>query len=271
MADLFLRCSRTASALALGFSALSCAHRPNAAPASESALAPAAATAPAAQPAAPAAAAAPAPAQPPGAKLTHDLPTCAAPGEECFTPRAFTEKICKSKYPDLALVMFAKGQPWQHLYVKAEHVEPVNVYAGPVDEQWMFFGEEVIVLSKGQGGATPKGVVQISGAEDVDVLRVDGTCATIRREMLVTYATGAMTSPHVVWKYLEPGMQQALLADKGVQKAQTNERKICRSESVTHPEEPCAKAMAALTQAVVAAVKQGLSVPMAEKRPEWTK
>ena len=29
--------------------------------------------------------------------------------------------------------------------------------------------------------------------------------------------------------------------------------------------------MATLTQAVVAAVKQGLTVPMAEKRPEWTK
>jgi hypothetical protein len=272
MSDFFLDCSRTASALALGLSALGCAHRPSTAPASEHALTPAAATTPAPQPAAPAAAApAATPTQAPATKLTHDLPTCTAPGEECFAPRAFTEKICKGKYPDLALVLFAKGQPWQHLYVKAEHVEPVNVYAGPVDEQWMFFGEEVIVLSKGQGGATPKGVVQISGPEDVDVLRVDGTCATIRREMLVTYATGAMTTPHVVWKYLEPGMQQALLADKGVQKAQANERKICRSESVTHPEEACAKAMAALTQAVVAAVKQGLTLPMAEKRPEWTK
>jgi hypothetical protein len=259
------------SSLALGLIALSCARKPATAP--EPTLAPAAATAPtaAAPPAQPAPTAAPAATPAPTGKLTTDLPTCDAPGENCFVPRTFTEKVCKGKYPDLAIRMFAKDMPFQHLYVKAEHVEPVNVYAGPVDEQWMFFGEELILLSKRHGGSTPKGVVQISGPEDVDVLRIDGTCATIRREMLVTYATGAMTSPHVVWKYLDRATQDALMADKGVQKAQANERKICRSESVTHPEEACAKAMAALTQAVVAAVKNGLAIPMPEKRPEWAK
>ena len=264
--------THTTLALALALLASHCG-RPaaTAAPATAPApLAPAAAQ-PTAGPATEPAPTTPAASSAESSSTTSDIPSaCSGSAEACFPPREFTHKLCKGKYPDLALVMFSKAMPWQHAYVKAEHVEPVNVYGGPTDEQWMFFGEEVVLLHKHTGTSKQRGV-QISGPEDVDVLRADGTCATIRQEMLVSYATGAMTSPHVVWKYLDAAMQQALLADKSVQQAQAAERKICRSESVTHPEEACAKQMATLTQAVIAAVKKGIALPAPEKRPEWAK
>jgi hypothetical protein len=258
--------SRAGHVLALAVLAHCC--RPSPAQAPEAAPAPVAAAA--AEPApAPTAAPPPTPAEGQSSSLTRDLPaSCSGAPETCFPPGAFAHVLCKGKHPDLALVMFSKAMPWQHAYVKAEHVEPVNVYGGPTDEQWMFFGEEVVLLFK-HSAAKKQAGVQISGPEDVDVLRADGTCATIRQEMLVSYATGEMKSPHVVWKYLDSAMQEALLADKGVQQAYAVERKICRSESVTHPEEACAKQMAKLTQAVLAAVKNGLALPTPEKRPEW--
>lgn len=195
--------------------------------------------------------------------------SCSGAGQSCYPPAAFAHAVCKGKYPDLALVLFGKSSPWQRAYVKAEYVEPVNVYGGPTDEQWMYFGEAVIVLFEHSAEGKHKGVVQVSGPVDVDVLRIDGTCATVRREMLVGYVPGPMKSPYVVWKYLDAAMQEALLADEGVQQAHAAERKICRGESVTHPEEACAKAMNTLTQAILVALQRGVALPTPEKRPEW--
>jgi hypothetical protein len=112
----------------------------------------------------------PAEAAPPAAERKSEIPSeCEAGVTPCSAPKKFVEQLCHGKYQDLALVMHSKGTPWRRLYVKVEKLEPVNIYEGERSEQWLAFGEEVLVLrTRGPGGG---GGVQVSGPTDLDVLR----------------------------------------------------------------------------------------------------
>ena len=177
----------------------------------------------------------------PAIAKTRDVPQKCDDAKNCYLPSAFVEAVCKKKYPDLPLTMFAGRMPWQHLYVKAEYVEPVNPHGGEQSELWMKFGEEVVVLRK-RSSASSK-AVQISGPSDVDVLRWDGTCATIREEMLVSYVPAPMQSPRVIFKYLDGALQEALLQHQVVARARDSEKKSCRDSSAKHPTPACEKAL----------------------------
>ncbi len=202
--------------------------------------------------------------------LTRDIPTECVPGSNpCVAPRAFVEKLCRGKYPDLALVLFGKAMPWQHAYLKVEYLEPVNPYGGEQDEHWLKFGEEVLVL--GKHGGDGKGAAQVSGPTDVDVLRWDGVCATIRQEMLASYVTAPMDSPRIAWRYLSSETQEALNKDPLVAKRSAAEKSVCKGSSVMHPEEKCDKVLKSLTDAIVAAVHRGIELPTPAKLPEWAK
>jgi len=204
----------------------------------------------------------------PAAPTTQEVPSACADKASCFPPAAFVEAVCKHKFPDLPLFVFAGRMPWQHLYVKAEWVEPVNPHGGDQSEAWMAFGEEVVVLRKRAPAA--KGV-QVSGPSDVDVLRWDGTCATIREEMLVSYVPAPMQSPRIIWKYLDAGLQEALLQNAVVARSREAEKKGCRNSSVTHPTPACEKAMRQLTDAIVLAVHQNVTLPSSGSLPAWVK
>jgi hypothetical protein len=208
-------------------------------------------------------------AAPKAAATTREVPNACTDKALCLPPSAFVDAVCKHKFPDLPLYLFAGRMPWQHLYVKAEWVEPVNPHGGDQSEAWMQFGEEVVVLRKrAPGGA--KGV-QVSGPSDVDVLRWDGTCATIREEMLVSYIPAPMQSPRIIWKYLDAGLQEALLKNAVVARSREAEKKGCRDSSVTHPTPPCEKAMRQLTDAIALAVHQNVELPTSGAVPDWVK
>lgn len=200
---------------------------------------------------------------------TREVPTSCEAQPDCYLPAAFVEAVCKKKYPDLPLYLFAGRLPWKHRYVKAEYVEPVNPHGGEQSEAWMKFGEEVVVMRR-RSAPGGKGV-QISGPSDVDVLRWDGTCATIREEMLVSYVPAPMQSPRIVWKYLAGELQEALLKNAQVARAREAERKSCRDSSHTHPTPACDKAMQKLTDAVALAVRLNIELPETGGVPEWTK
>lgn len=203
----------------------------------------------------------------PAVTTTRELPLTCEDAKSCYPPAAFTEAVCKKKFPDLPLFWFAARLPWQHLYVKAEYVEPVNPFGGEQSEQWMKFGEEVVVLRRRSGSGGSR--VQISGPSDVDVLRWDGTCATIREEMLVSYVPAPMQSPRVIWKYLDGQLQEALLKNQVVARAREAERKACRDSSHSHPTPSCEKAMQKLTDAIALAVHLNIELPSAGNLPEW--
>jgi hypothetical protein len=188
--------------------------------------------------------------------------------EDCLPPRAFAEAVCRGRYPDLALYLFAKSTPWQRAYVKVQHLEPVNLYDGARSDRWLEFGEEVLIIKR-HGGTGGKSSVQVSGPKDLDILRFDGTCATVREEFVVGYMPGAVKVAPVIWKYVAPNIQDALLKDKGVLRASERERPVCKGSTMKHPGEKCMKAVVALSDAIGVALRTGTPVPEPEKRPSW--
>lgn len=203
------------------------------------------------------------------AGLERVLPTeCVKGVEPCATPSKFVEQVCRGKYPDLALAMFSKGTPWRRGYVKVETLEPVNMFDGERGDQWLSFGEEVLILRTRGGGG--HGGVQVSGPTDVDILRWDGTCATIRQEMLAQWPTNTtIITPRISWKYLDEPIQEALLADKWVQNTSAKERPACRGSTMKSPDAACDKASRKLTEAITVALRGGLALPTPEKLPAW--
>lgn len=151
--------------------------------------------------------------------------------------------------------------------MRAEELDPVNSYGGPRSDSQLVFGEEVVLLKHSEPA---RGGVSVSGASDVDILRLDGTCATIREEMLVRYVPGAVKAPPVVWKFLDDGTQQALLADQRIQRAEQSERQGCRGMSVNQRNEQCARAGQALNTAILQVLRKGIALPEPTKLPRWT-
>lgn len=200
------------------------------------------------------------------APLEPELPTvCAGAESDCVPPPEFSERLCQGKFPSLALRMFEKSSPWKRLYVDVEKLEPVNAYGGPRSEGSLQFGEEIVLLKN--AGSPGKDGVQVSGANDVDILRWDGTCATVRAELLVSYMPGMLKSAHITWKYLENSVQEALLANPRVRDAHATYRSACRSSSI--PPKQCQRATVRLDRAIVLSVRTGMELPMPEKLPMW--
>jgi hypothetical protein len=196
------------------------------------------------------------------------IPTsCAGTKGDCFPPATFAEAVCHGRFPDLALYLFAKGSPWQRAYLKVQTLEPVNIYDGARSDRWLEFGEEVLVLKRHGGGG--KGGVQVSGPVDLDILRLDGTCATVRQEFVAPYMTGAVQVARVVWKYVDPGIQEALLSDRGVARASEKERPACKGSTMKSPGAACDKAQKNLSDAVGIALRLGAAVPAPAKVPRW--
>lgn len=229
-----------------------------------------AAAAPAKAESAPVAEAAPAEpmAAAPEAETAPPIPTaCVGEKDDCLPPAPFAEAVCHGRYPDLALYLFAKSSPWKRAYLKMQTLEPINMYDGPRSDRWLEFGEEVLVLKRHGGGGS--GGVQVSGPVDLDILRLDGTCATVRQEFVAPYMTGAVQVARVVWKYVDPGIQEALLADKGVARASEKERPACKGSTMKSPAAACDKAQKNLSDAIGIALRLGAAVPAPAKVPRW--
>lgn len=202
------------------------------------------------------------------ARVTTIPTECDGASERCVPPVAFAEQLCLGRFPSLALTMFEKSSPWERLYVKAVSLEPVNAYGGPQSEAPLEFGEQVLLLK--QRKPENLGEMQVSGASDVDILRLDGTCATVREEMLVNYIPGDLRAADIVWRYLDVEFRDALLTSPQVSAAYERHKKSCRGASVNRPEAKCRTATDKLGQAVMVALYNGIELPEPVKRPRWS-
>lgn len=201
----------------------------------------------------------------PQVSLTRDVPRQCA-DEDCLPPPEFAQSLCKGKYPGLAILMFEKSSPWTRKWVNMKSLEAVNAFGGSTSGGDLVFAEEVLLLRR-QSAAS--GGIQVSGGEDVDVLRWNGTCVTVRESELVEYVPGLPQQARIVWNYLDEGIQQALLGNRTIEAARKRHRKECRGSSKKSLTGPCKKADEALTAAVVVAVRKGIELPVPQKRPEW--
>ncbi len=193
------------------------------------------------------------------------MPPACDTTKDCVPPRDFAVAACNGRYPSMAIAMFEKHTPWQRLYLKAVTLEAVNAYGDRNVSVPMVFGEEVLVL-RGAVQAT-EGRVQVSSS-DIDVLRWDGTCATVARELFATTRMPTVVQAPIEWRHLEDPVQEALLKSKYVSIRYEQYRPACKSSRAESGSQ-CKRAADRLNEAIGVAVRDGLPLPVPEKLPVW--
>lgn len=207
----------------------------------------------------------------PGAAVGADaadtgLPMTCTPVEDlCLPPRAFVQKLCLDAYTGAAFRLLEQGSPFSRGYVQSREVKAVNTLGGPSSDVNLRFGEEVLILTR-TGGPGPH-QMQVSGMGGYDVLRWDGTCATLSDGELVLRAPVAPRHAPFSWKYIDENIQNALRGDEAVEAARRNHKKHCHGVSLGRISAACADAEAKLSDSVVAAVRGGLSLPLPDRMP----
>jgi hypothetical protein len=215
----------------------------------------------------PAAAAAPsaAPAAPED-KPYGSIPTaCESSEKGCLPPAAFVKRLCAGFYPDVALHMHGKGTPWQRGYLRVKTVDAWNASGGVSSGDKLVFEEEFLILAK---RAPASGGIQVSGqGANYDVLRWDGTCATLMEDEVWLKANSNPKFPAISWKNLDDKVQEALLADEKIAKTNADRRRECKGSTTGDVSDKCQKAVEKLNKLVVDFVRNGGKLPVPGKLP----
>ncbi|MBK9258838.1 MAG: hypothetical protein IPM54_03265 [Polyangiaceae bacterium] len=187
-------------------------------------------------------------------------------GDGCVMPKAFVKRLCSGVYPELALMFFQKGTPWKRAYVAVKEINPFNGFSGPSSEEKLFFEEELLVLLSHKADT---GGMQVSGAgSSYDVLRWDGSCATLSGEEVRLAAPPKPKHATIPWRILEDATQEALKKDEALAKVASERRKECKGATMGAVSAKCEKADRMLNDLVVEAVRNGTSVPKPAKVPQ---
>lgn len=209
-------------------------------------------------------AAAPAPEE---EKPTTKLPTeCADKGAKmCLPPAPFVKRLCAASYPDVALAMLAKGTPWVRGYLRVKSAEAFNASGGVSSDNKLIFEEELLLLTH---RAAETGGMTVSGAGgSYDVLRWDGSCASLQDEEVSLTTTPTPKAAKVVWKTLDDKVQAALLADDKINKTYLARRKECKGATMGDVSLKCEKLDDQLSAVVVDYVRRGGTVPAPPRLP----
>lgn len=199
-----------------------------------------------------------------GEEVAAEIPTtCVEQHGTCVPPKAFVERLCQGSFPGVALVMFEKSSPWKRGYMRAE-VEPVNASGGVTGEGKLVPGEEVLIV---RVRAQPAGGMQVTGAGGWDVLRWDGTCATVSEGEMGLEQNGPMKAAVVTFRYLDEPIREALRTNAAIDEAYQNRRKHCKGATMGEVTQECEKWDKKLAEAVVTTVRGGIALPTPEKLP----
>jgi hypothetical protein len=191
----------------------------------------------------------------------NELPTACAAGKpgakaSCLPPTKFVTSLCHGTYPDVALAMFARGTPWMRVFA-ARDVEAWDASRRGRESSMMGQGEEVIVLVDRTGGSG-----MIVGGGSYDVLRWDGTCASLMADE-VTFDKPPVDarSAGIPWRRLDDGIRTALSSDRRIASADADHRRSCRGATLGAKNAACRKAEERLTLLVVEQVRKGTALP----------
>ncbi len=187
-------------------------------------------------------------------------------GDGCIMPKAFVKRLCAGVYPELALMFFQKGTPWKRAYVAVKEQNPFNGFSGPSSEEKLGFEEELLVLLAHKANT---GGMQVSGAGggSYDVLRWDGSCATLSSEEVRLVAPPKPKHVTIPWRILEDATQEALKKDEALAKIAAERRKECKGATMGAVSAKCEKADKMLNDLVADAVRNGTTVPKPVKVP----
>lgn len=181
---------------------------------------------------------------------------CAGSAEPCTPPERFVEKLCQTQRTDAALVLFAKSSPWTRGYLTRD-TEAWNASGGGTSRGKLIFDEEVIVLRKREAS----GMIVGQGS-NFDVLRWDGSCATLANEELTMKKPPRAKTPAIGWRNLSGPTRDALMADSKIAALYDKRRKECKGVTSGDVSMACVKAEAALDSGIVAFVREGGAIPI---------
>jgi len=195
-----------------------------------------------------------------------ELPT-ACDGKDdkvCLPPAAFVKHLCGGAFPEVALSMFAKGTPWTRAYVRRE-VEAWNASGGASSSDKMVADEEVLLVTH---RAADTGGMTVSGASgSYDVLRWNGTCASLMGEEVSTKPPPSPKSARIPWRSLGEPVREALLADEKLGKIAAERKKECKGATMGEVSGKCEKVDTQLSAGIVSYVRGGGKVPPPSKMP----
>jgi hypothetical protein len=183
----------------------------------------------------------------------------------CVPPPDFVDRLCRRNFPDVAVYMMGPRQPWTHRYVRAKEAQAVNPITGRVGEVPLTFGEELIIL-RYKTGPTDGGM-QVSGTERYEVLRWDGTCASLEEgEFVETVPAKQRRYVAATWQRLGDRYRAALLESSAVAEAEEIRATDCKGFGLGRPPK-CHKALEELNRVVAEAVHDGFDLPLPESMP----
>lgn len=192
------------------------------------------------------------------------LPTeCYTQGEPCLPAPGFVDRLCRAAHVGTAIRLFSKSSPFTRAYVRMREVRAVNLRGGPAGDTPLIFAEEVLLLAR-HGGSDG---MQVSGVGGYDVLRWDGTCATLSSDEVVTRVPAPPRHAPFAWRYIDDSIQEALLQNDTIRSAQAAERKRCRGTSDGERSASCRDAAKRLNDHVVSAIRSGMDLPIAAYTP----
>lgn len=203
----------------------------------------------------------------PEEKPSTQLPTeCADKSAKlCLPPAAFVKRLCAHAYPEVALAMFAKGTPWSHGWLRVKTADAFDATSGVSSDNKLVFEEELLVLAHRQADT---GGMTVSGAGgSYDVLRWDGSCASLTDEEVSLTGTSTPKAAKVVWKTLDEKVQTALLSDDKINKTYLARRKECKGATMGDVSAKCEKLDDQLSAVVIEYVRRGGAVPAPPRLP----
>lgn len=188
----------------------------------------------------------------------RELPTaCAGDGDICTPPRAFSQWLCKSTRPNLALTMFRASSPWTRAYVRQD-MEAWYASARRSRPRQLRYAEEVIIV--GNRAQRSPGAVQISGMGSYDVLRWDGSCVSLMEGELSFIRPSTPDVATIDWRRLEHPITDAFEMNPKIAYRNQKRRKDCKGfgeQAVTR----CERAELGLSRMIAEYVRGGGEFP----------
>lgn len=182
----------------------------------------------------------------------------------CVPPAAFVTRLCQGNFPSVALALFRKGSPWTRGYLTRK-TKAWNASGGAATSDELEFDEEVLVLRQRD---VDMGGMQVSGAGGgYDALRWNGSCVTLAKEELTLSVPPKAKNARVEWRLLDDGMREAMRTDDKLDKAYKDRQKECKGATMGTVSDKCVKVDNALSDAIVAHVRNGGEVGKPDRLP----
>ncbi|KYF50949.1 hypothetical protein BE08_02865, partial [Sorangium cellulosum] len=193
------------------------------------------------------------------AEASRQIPTtCEQQDNMCLPPVAFVKRLCSGFYPDVALTLFAKGTPFTRGYLTRD-TEAWNASGGSSSNDKLLFDEEVLILSRRK--ADTGGMVVSGAGGGYDVLRWDGTCASLMTEEVRQHVPPKPKFAPIPWKSLDQKTRDAFQADEKVGPLIAERRRECKGATMGAVSAKCEKVDKQMSAALIEYVRSGGTLP----------